>query len=64
MVMNSSTESLPTGEQIKTIVEERVDDQGRRIRVTRKIKMKLIQEQVSQAVAERRVCRFVIKVLY
>lgn len=51
--MQSSTESV-NGEQIKTVVEERTDEQGRRVRVTRKIRMRLVQETVSPAVAERR----------
>lgn len=52
--MNSSTESL-NGEQIKTVVEERVDENGKKIRVTRKIRLRLVHEQVCPAVAERRV---------
>lgn len=52
--LNSSMESL-NGEQIKTVVEERTDENGRRIRVTRKIRMRLVQEALSPAVAERRV---------
>lgn len=43
------------GEQIKTVVEERTDESGRRIHVTRKIRMRLVQEDLSPAVAERRV---------
>lgn len=40
--------------QIKTITEERIDDQGRKVIVTRNIRMRLVQEKVSPAVAERR----------
>lgn len=52
--MNSSSESI-NGEQIKTVVEERVDENGKKIRVTRKIRLRLVHEQVCPAVAERRV---------
>ena len=54
--MSTSMECV-NGEQIKTVVEERTDEQGRRIRVTRKIRMRLVQEDLSPAVAERRVIR-------
>lgn len=52
--MSGSAESLP-GDQVKTVVEERVDENGRRVRVTRKIRLRLVHEQVCPAVAERRV---------
>ena len=39
---------------IKTVVEERTDEQGRRIKVTRKIRMKLVTQAVEPEVALRR----------
>jgi len=39
---------------IKTIVEERTDEQGRKVRVTRKIRLKLVTEAVEPDVALRR----------
>ena len=39
---------------IKTVVEERIDDQGRRIRITRKIRLCKVSHRVPKAVAERR----------
>jgi hypothetical protein len=56
--MSGSAESL-AGEQFKTVVEERVDENGKRIRVTRKIRLRLVHEQVCPAVAERRVLELV-----
>lgn len=46
-------EQLQPGE-LKTVVEERIDEQGRKIRATRKIRMRLVQENVSPGIAERR----------
>ena len=39
---------------IKTVVEERIDDQGRKVRVTRKIRLCRVEHRVPKAVAERR----------
>ncbi|KAJ1928657.1 translation initiation factor eIF3 subunit g [Tieghemiomyces parasiticus] len=39
---------------IKTIVEYRTNDDGRKVKVTRKIKMKLVTEMVNKVVAERK----------
>ena len=39
---------------VKTVVEERVDDQGRKIRITRKIRLCKVSHRVPKAVAERR----------
>lgn len=40
---------------IKTVTEERLDDAGRRVRITRRIRMRLVTEEVSPEVAARRV---------
>ena len=42
------------GEQIETITEERTDENGRRILVTRKILKKLVVHKVSREIASRR----------
>lgn len=44
----------PFDGQIKTVVEERVNDRGQRVKVTRKIRMKLIRETVDADVAARK----------
>lgn len=53
----NSTDTVPIlhkpSEEFKTIVEERTDDQGRRMRVTRKVKLRLVTEKVSDGVAAR-----------
>lgn len=58
----SSTSTLPAAELApsateKTIVEERVDENGRRVRVTRKIRLRLVSERVRPEVAARRAWR-------
>lgn len=46
-------------DNIKSVTEERVDDQGRRIRVTRKIRLRVVSEKVSVEVASRQGwCKF------
>jgi hypothetical protein len=64
--MNGSTESvtLENGERIKTVEEVRVDENGNQVKVTRKIRMRLVQEPVSATVAERRVLQYYILILY
>lgn len=52
----SLTASAPSAAE-KTVVEERVDEQGRRVRVTRKIRLRLVSERVSPEVAARRAWR-------
>ena len=45
----------PEDGNIKTVVEERIDEQGRAVRITRKIRMRRITESVPAVVAERRI---------
>jgi translation initiation factor 3 subunit G len=49
----SAPSSIPEG-QVETITEERIDEQGRRVIVTRKILKKLVMHKVSKEVAARR----------
>lgn len=49
---------------IKTVTEERIDESGRRVRITRKIRMRLVTEEVSPEVAARRVTRLHYRILF
>ncbi|KAJ1970643.1 translation initiation factor eIF3 subunit g, partial [Dimargaris verticillata] len=44
----------PTDDDLKTIVEYKTNDDGKKVKVTRKIRMKLVQETVNKEVAARK----------
>jgi translation initiation factor 3 subunit G len=44
----------PEDGSIKTVVEDRIDEEGRTVRITRKIRMRRVTETVPAVVAERR----------
>lgn len=52
--MSTQLEEGPFDGQIKTVTEERVNERGQKVRVTRKIRMKLIRETVDADVAARK----------
>ncbi len=52
--MMASVQGSNPNERIKEVVEERIDEQGRQVRVTRRIVMRLVTTKVSAAVARRR----------
>ncbi|KAL1916794.1 uncharacterized protein VTP21DRAFT_5498 [Calcarisporiella thermophila] len=39
---------------LKTVIEYRINDDGKKVKITRKIRTKLVQEHVNRAVAERK----------
>ncbi|KAJ1650366.1 translation initiation factor eIF3 subunit g [Dispira simplex] len=49
-----ATTAAPEDSDIKTIVEYKTNDEGKKVKVTRKIRMKLITEKVNKVVAERK----------
>ncbi|KAJ2840756.1 translation initiation factor eIF3 subunit g [Coemansia sp. 'formosensis'] len=49
-----SIEVISNADGTKTVVEHRLNEDGKRVRVTRKIQEKLVQEHVNRAVAERK----------
>ncbi|KAJ1651719.1 translation initiation factor eIF3 subunit g [Dispira simplex] len=49
-----ATTAAPEDSDIKTIVEYKTNDEGKKVKVTRKIRMKLITEKVNKIVAERK----------
>ncbi|KAJ2491939.1 translation initiation factor eIF3 subunit g [Coemansia sp. RSA 2050] len=49
-----SVEVISNSDGTKTVIENRLNEDGKRVRVTRKIQEKIVQEHVNRAVAERK----------
>ncbi|KAJ2252692.1 translation initiation factor eIF3 subunit g, partial [Coemansia sp. RSA 455] len=49
-----SVEVITNADGTKTVIENRLNEDGKRVRVTRKIQEKIVQEHVNRAVAERK----------
>ncbi|KAJ2686794.1 translation initiation factor eIF3 subunit g [Coemansia spiralis] len=49
-----SMEVITNADGTKTVIENRLNEDGKRVRVTRKIQEKIVQEHVNRAVAERK----------
>ncbi|KAJ1958991.1 translation initiation factor eIF3 subunit g, partial [Dispira parvispora] len=49
-----ATTTAPEDSDIKTVVEYKTNDEGKKVKVTRKIRMKLVTERVNKIVAERK----------
>ncbi|KAJ1973902.1 translation initiation factor eIF3 subunit g [Dimargaris cristalligena] len=55
--LETPTPAVSEDNNIKTIVEYKTNDEGKKVKVTRKIQMKLVTETVNKVVAERKKLR-------